>query len=131
MTRKEAKREIDNIDFYLQHHTDDYSERSHDAMMMAIQSLSQEPCDDAISREALIAKLTELIKTERSTIEIKAKLIPMIEQLPSVTQKSGKWITDEPTVLEPYVCSECGIFHNGKYKNFCPNCGAKMESEDA
>lgn len=46
MTREQAKREIDNIDFYLQHHTDDYSERSHDAMMMAIQALSQEPLEN-------------------------------------------------------------------------------------
>ncbi len=47
-------------------------------------SIEQEP-SDTISREALIAKLTELIKTSRSTIEIKAKLIPMIQDLPSVT----------------------------------------------
>ena len=42
MTNKEAKREIDNIDYYLQHHTDDYSERSHDAMMMAISALERQ-----------------------------------------------------------------------------------------
>ena len=39
MTNEEAKRRIDSIDFYLQHHTDDYSERDHDAMMMAISAL--------------------------------------------------------------------------------------------
>ena len=43
MTREEAKRRIDSIDFYLQHHTDDYSERDHDAMMMAISALEQIP----------------------------------------------------------------------------------------
>ena len=46
-----------------------------------------EPCDDAISREALITKLVELIKTERSTIEIKTKLIPMIQNMPCVRKQ--------------------------------------------
>lgn len=43
MTREEAKREIDSLDYYLQNHTDDYGEESHTAMMMAIQALEQEP----------------------------------------------------------------------------------------
>jgi hypothetical protein len=41
MTREEAKREIDSLDYYLQNHTDDYGEESHTAMMMAIQALEQ------------------------------------------------------------------------------------------
>lgn len=43
MTREEARREIDSLDFYLQNHTDDYGEESHTAMMMAIKALEQEP----------------------------------------------------------------------------------------
>ena len=45
MTREQARREIDDIDYYLQHHTDDYSESSHTAMMMAISALEQEPTE--------------------------------------------------------------------------------------
>ena len=90
--------------------------------------------DVAISREKLIAKLTELIKTERSTIEIKAKLIPMIQNMPSVTQKSGKWI-ELPKAFDtnenPCKCSACGhilsFMHGYPKSNYCPNCGAKME----
>lgn len=41
MTREQAKREIDSLDYYLQNHTDDYSEESHTAMMMAISALSE------------------------------------------------------------------------------------------
>lgn len=41
MTKEQAIREIDSLDFYLQHHTDDYSEESHTAMMMAISALSE------------------------------------------------------------------------------------------
>ena len=36
MTREQARREIDSLDFYLQNHTNDYGEESHTAMMMAI-----------------------------------------------------------------------------------------------
>ena len=83
------------------------------------------PCDDAISRQAVLDLLED---TNNGWI------INEVVQLPSVTQKSGKWITDEPTVFKPYICSECGIFHNGKYKNYCPNCGCRMvepqESEE-
>ena len=39
MKRETAKREIDSLDFYLQNHTNDYSEESHTAMMMAIDAL--------------------------------------------------------------------------------------------
>lgn len=40
MTREHARREIDSLDYYLQNHTNDYSEESHTAMMMAIKALS-------------------------------------------------------------------------------------------
>lgn len=43
MTREQARREIDSLDFYLQNHTDDYGGESHTAMMMAIKALEQEP----------------------------------------------------------------------------------------
>ena len=50
MTREEARREIDSLDFYLQNHTDDYSEESHTAIVLAIKALDQ------------VAKLRELRK---------------------------------------------------------------------
>ena len=40
MTKEQARREIDSLDFYLQNHTDDYGEESHTAMMMAKDALS-------------------------------------------------------------------------------------------
>ena len=54
MKSETARREIESLDYYLQNHTNDYSEESHTAMMMAIDALEQEPCNDAISRQAVM-----------------------------------------------------------------------------
>ena len=40
MKNETARREIESLDYYLQNHTDDYSEESHTAMMMAMDALS-------------------------------------------------------------------------------------------
>ena len=53
MTREKARREIDSLDFYLQNHTDDYSEESHTAMVMAIKALEQGPILDKIIDEIM------------------------------------------------------------------------------
>lgn len=148
MTREQAKREIDNIDFYLQHHTDDYSERSHDAMMMAIKALSQEPttttnnnepmtiiyptivCDDAISRQAVLDGLKGCMCEDW----VKTLFATMVKQLPSVTQKSGKWSHDGSHWKNRFICSECNYKLFDEPTNYCPNCGCRMvepqESED-
>jgi hypothetical protein len=49
MKNETARREIESLDYYLQNHTDDYSEESHTAMMMGIQALE------------LINKITDLL----------------------------------------------------------------------
>lgn len=43
MRNETASREIESLDYYLQNHTNDYSEESHMAMMMAIEALEQHP----------------------------------------------------------------------------------------
>ena len=42
MKNETARREIESLDYYLQNHTNDYSEESHTAMMMAVEALEQE-----------------------------------------------------------------------------------------
>lgn len=62
-------------------------------------------------------------------------MIRWVRALPSVTPqlRKGHWISTETKGVRyafwcRYKCSLCGELSD--YKNFCPNCGAKMESED-
>lgn len=52
------------------------------------------PCDDAISRDAVLKTLDNMDKAldeNRTVEEYKALLKECYKELPSVTQKSGKW----------------------------------------
>lgn len=109
---------------------DTLSDRWQEAYKMAIQALSQEPTD-AISREAVdkyIARLLSgyLYDGERERLEI---FSAYLWELPSVTQKSGKWIDDE----FGSKCSCCGIHtHLDKFDRpmkfkHCSMCGARMD----
>ena len=95
-------------------------------------SVTQKPieCDDAISREAAIT----IAGTHTLTVD---ETVKALERLPSVTHKSGKWILLDECANSGYYCSECqkklvkeGWSNTVKKINYCPNCGAKMESED-
>ena len=55
--------------------------------------------------------------------------------------KHGRWIADQvdafsPLTEEPYLldvlqCSVCGeYFDVSEARNYCPNCGARMDGED-
>ena len=114
MTRAEALQILDTIPTI--------SEQV-DALEMAIQALSQEPCTDAVSRDAILEGLKGCICEEW----IKTLFATMVKQLPPVTQKSGKWIEKEFR-KEEYVltgkCSVCGQVR--VIDKYCPNCGAKM-----
>ena len=101
MTREEAieviNRENDPNDKKVWEVFPEYRE----ALDMAIQALLQVPCDDAISRDAVINMLDEMIKDRQvyfghhGDIEYSCGFSTFkfyVEQLPSVTQKSGKWI---------------------------------------
>lgn len=54
----------------------------------------------------------------------------------TVKPKTGRWIKKEERVWYWYECSECGespLFRNGErvLSDYCPNCGARMEEDDA
>jgi hypothetical protein len=110
----------------------------------AIEALSEEPCEDAISRQAVLDTMSELntisfYEAQEDSNECYHELRKAMEQLPSVTpmQKTGQWIENAPecqNIDPPYICSECGNMHLRK-TNYCDQCGAKMvdpqESEGA
>ena len=113
----------------------------------------QEPCDAIIREELLKAISTwdkfgvddtnSLFRLDNLSLPHYVPyihyddVIKCIKGMPSVTQKSGKWIKKEDDTCWWYACSEC---EQEPLKNrwndddvlsaFCPNCGAKMESED-
>lgn len=100
--------------------------------------LSQEPCDDAIDREYLFKVLDDFCGHDRTATITLDTLADLVYDMPSVTQKSGKWIEQEGWDGDVYYeCSMCGepfclidgTLTDNMY-NYCPNCGAKMESED-
>ena len=85
----------------------------------------KEPCEDAISREAV----KELFQ-EGSVMGMYHFL--GIDELPSVTpaRKKGKWIVlkDEYGDICEAICSCCEDNGNHRWK-YCHTCGAEMESE--
>lgn len=97
-------------------------------------ALSQEPCEDAVSREEAIMCLTG-INLPTDTDKLIALYHKRIKALPSVnpTREHGTWISIQPGILnDSAMCSKCKErtmmrceFH---YK-FCPKCGAEMKGE--
>ena len=108
MTREQAKREIDSLDYYLQNHTDDYSEESHTAMMMAISALSAEPCREVDDYENEIADLhnrldiaeydKERYKEEITILEAENKEELTNEKAIAFLQDNG-WLVEHDRIM--------------------------------
>ena len=111
--------------------------------LMAIKALEQEPCEDCISRQAVIEVLNKmdryvadeltLCDTERKFPKNEVFIVDdvyeeIVEQLPFVTHKTGHWIKIKPYPLQmhDYECSECGHETDDNTENYCSECGAKM-----
>ena len=84
MTREEAKRVLE---FDLDH---TYNDESKEALRMAIKALEQEPCEDAISRQAVF----NIIEKE----QFKGDAIAEIEKLPSVNPQELSDISNDGTL---------------------------------
>jgi len=106
--------------------------------------LKQQPCEDAISRQAAIdAIYARYIGGKEAVDKAPAsdhyaegidEAVCAVEDLPSVTpqQKTGRWVKVHPLQADDvgaYMCSYCkvGDWNLKGTEKFCPNCGAKME----
>ena len=96
--------------------------------------VTQKPieCDDVVSRQAML----EIAKQHTLTNDYLA-----IQNLPSVRpqEHTGHWIRHDTGHSIYYDCSRCGCIAPctetadawlWKLSKYCPDCGAKMESED-
>ena len=95
----------------------------------------QEPCKDAISRQAVLDTLDtsdRFMDEDRTVDTYRALLKECYEVLPSVTpkQKTGHWILTNDNFV---YCSECEDSYYPRPIDaswyYCPHCGAKMEGE--
>ena len=88
------------------------------------EALEKEPCEDAISRQAV-----KDLYYKNGYIDFRKMC-----ELPPVTPqpKTAHWIAVENEEMETvgYYCSECDLpMETEQRTNFCPNCGAKMRGE--
>lgn len=87
-------------------------------------------------REKLIDLLTKLLSTpiniyvdEIREIGVATVIADYLIAHGVTVQKKGHWIHD---IYNSYGCSECGkreTMSHRNLKNYCPNCGAKMDGE--
>lgn len=152
MTREEAIQLLTQYIDYDAEKPDYY--KMEEACKVAIKALEQGACEDAISRQAVLDNLNRLIEVERlqgtdemgygrervSAYECMIDAVESEYLYPSIQQKpkTGRWIPDD-TICEDtlYRCSNCDNVYYSDYGdvkdmgyNYCPNCGAKMESEE-
>lgn len=135
MTNEEAIEVIEQ-DIPCEHDTDLI-----EALNMAIAALKAEPCDDAVSRQAMLDGLANIAKAKAKSDAQKSlmgRVMFFTEQLPPVTPKPkmGKWIKMpliEAGQTYSHECSLCGrrilITDVGMSEFPYCHCGAKMEGE--
>ena len=87
-----------------------------------------EPCEDAVSRQALIDAFVKLTHLTWENLKIIHPMLYVVEKVPSATPqpKIGRWMD----IPDGYKCSECGAYLEIDCRdtemNFCPNCGSQM-----
>lgn len=139
MTREEAIKLLVNATYSDEWQGNEDLTTAHN---MAIKALKQQPCEDVISRAEALKVINKMdIPEDMSIFEIKSHIGVEIGTLPPVTltHKKGKWEQYGDFWKEKYRCSECkeeqpkilcGEQIIRLWSNYCPHCGAEMESEE-
>ena len=125
MTREETKR---RFQAWCQREIGNNCSKEDYAMFNNIMALlEQEPCEDAISKESLLARL-RLNYSKNQNVSLQALVdIVNTEQPITPARRVGKWIVlrDEYDDIVEAVCSCCDANGNHKWE-WCPHCGAEM-----
>lgn len=111
MTREEA---IEMLKSKMDGHTDTSYEWA-ETVRMAIQALEKEPCEDAISRQAVLEKAYKIAGYDKNAYVVDAD---DIKTMPSVsTEKTGQWITVSERLPESecLLCDTEGFIYIGSY----------------
>lgn len=111
--------------------TNNEANRIIDSFDRVTSSIKQEPCEDAISRQAVKDTIYHECSGENLDIEFTKVLLLQraIKALPPVTPqpKTAHWTLHNKGYFdESYVCSKCDGDSPFDYK-YCPNCGIKMQ----
>jgi Zn finger protein HypA/HybF involved in hydrogenase expression len=111
---------------------------------LSIEALEMEICEDCISRQAAIDSMYALCATGETLEENPWRDNPHIDAITDALdnlqpvipqQKYGKWIKQtlsvKPFGEDTVLCDQCAFMTDkDSGYNYCPNCGAKMESEE-
>lgn len=129
MTREEREDAIHIIDFMLTiGGSDGFDKDQREALKMGIEALKQEPCEDAVSRQAVY-----VIADTFTDGTVRICMRDSVSELPSVQpiRPKGEWeeYIDRNDYNDyeskSYVCSKCHHIQLAA-TNFCSNCGADM-----
>lgn len=93
-----------------------------------IETLKAESCEDAVSREAVMKLKSHKPEYGDMIYAFDVELLPPV----TLKQRTGKWIpiTNKNGTRIALRCAACGESPKHAIESdFCPNCGAKMESE--
>lgn len=112
-------------------------EQHYEAKQIAIKALDQEPCGDAISRDAVLEKAV-YTETEEGwsgyTVDVEyIKSLQTVTPQPRTVLYSGDGYADGYMVYDMAECPNCGYEYEDGDKDwglsFCPNCGQKLNWE--
>lgn len=127
-------------------HLCDYQYHRNEGLEMAIsiiEKYSQEPCEDCISRQAML----DINENHHGQMpnHINHQIWQEIKDLPSVKPKAERWIETgnkghidvDNTILYQEMCGKCQCLSYFRKScnllmgaSYCPNCGAKMEANN-
>lgn len=88
-----------------------------------------------IEREAALAAINAL-RGPRAMPKICIEKIPAADVAPV---RHGRWVCEDSNAyVDNYRCNQCGEYihlcneiYTQEKQNYCPNCGAKMDEEEA